>query len=128
MIGLALLAVAQAASAQQAPIDEAKVAEHLAAIETRMSAWDGGLTKRDGQVVCQTVTSSGDEAADAIRCAAMLQCYAPYTARLDAIAASDAPIEERRTQMQAIGEQAAPCIATAGAQAAQRLAEYRAAR
>ena len=122
--------IAQAAALAPLPLPDAApsaaVASEIASIEQAMENWQGGVYKKDGQLACRISRSSGDEAIDAIQCGAMLRCYAPVAARLDAIAALDVDRDERARQMRPVVATTRPCIAQASKAGVRMLAEQRA--
>ena len=129
MIAAILLTLAQASAATpagEAPTEEA-IAKQTVVINRTMDKWKGGIFKQDGKLTCRMDTSSGDQAVDILRCGAMVGCYAPRADELDAIAASDAPKEERQEQMRAIVAEVEPCVANAHREGVRRLAMVRAA-
>lgn len=128
MIALALALLTQAAAAElpvpQGPPSEAVAAE-IEVIGKQLETFRGGVYKKDGKLTCRIAKSSGDEAVDMVRCGAMLRCYAPKVEALDAIAASDAPKDERNREMQAIVAATQPCVTEASAAGVRMLAEQR---
>lgn len=123
---LALLAQAAApATPPPLPPPTAEVAKEIVVVGNRAKSWRGGLTKRDGKLVCRTRTSTGDREIDAMRCGAMLRCFAPRAAQMDRIAASDLPAEEKNRQYKAVGDGAVPCLEEADAVGIRLLAEQR---
>lgn len=123
---LALLAQAAApATPPPLPPPSAEVAQEIVVIGTRAKTWRGGMTKRDGRLVCRTKQSTGDREIDAVRCGAMLRCAAPHVAEMDRIAASDLAREERNRQLTAIITGTMPCMDEAGRVGIRMLAEQR---
>ena len=132
---LASLLLAQAAAASpaalpplptfDAPPSEA-VAEEIVVIGRRMEEWKGGLASKDGRLTCLTRKSSGDADVDAIRCGAMLRCFAPEQAEFARLAALDIPRKERDAKMQAHAETLVPCMDAAHEAGMRYLAESRA--
>ena len=130
------LLLAQAAGAattpQRIPVDEMleipaseEVAEEIVVIGRELEKWKGGVYKQDGELRCRIKTSSGDEDVDAIRCGAMLRCFAPEVETMDRIAAMDIPRKERSEMMQAHAESLKPCLDAAHQAGMRFLAERR---
>lgn len=123
---LALLAqTAAPATPPPLPPPTAEVAEEIVVVGRKAMAWRGGLTKRDGKLVCRTRKTTGDRAIDAVRCGAMLRCFAPRVAEMDRIAASDLPKQERERRYKAVSDGAIPCLEEADAVGIRLLAERR---
>ena len=92
---LAFLAAATVAAPPPAP----EVAREIVVIARQLKSWKGGVSKVGGRMICKTTTSSGDRAADAIRCGAMLSCMKPLEPRIDgtALALAGSGMRRRRT-------------------------------
>lgn len=123
---LALLAqTAAPATPPPLPPPSAEVAQEIVVVGTRAKIWRGGVFKRDGKLVCRTRQSSGDREIDAMRCGAMLRCFAPRAAEMDRIAAAKLPDAERQRQFKAVSDGAVPCLEEADAVGIRLLAERR---
>ena len=130
---LASLLLAQSAAAIappalptfDAPPSEA-VAREIVVIGRKMKVWKGGIYKKGDRLACRIKVSSKDKDVDAIRCGAMLRCFAPEEAEFDRIAALDVPTKERNRMMQAHAESLTPCLDAAHEAGMRYLAESRA--
>jgi hypothetical protein len=117
--------LAQVAPAPALPAPSAEVAREIVVVGTRAKTWRGGLTKRDGKLVCRTRQSTGDREIDAMRCGAMLRCFAPRAAEMDRIAASKLPAEDKNRRYKVVSDGAVPCLEQADAVGIRLLAEQR---
>lgn len=125
LLAQAAPAVAPSTFDLAAPSSET-VAEEILVIGRKLETWKGGVYKRDDKLTCRITQSTGDKDIDAIRCGAMLRCFAPETEAFDRIAASDVPEADRNRQMQALAEKLKPCVAAADEAGTRHLAERRA--
>ena len=101
------------------------VAEEILVIGRKMAAWKGGVYKKDGRLACRIRESSGEDAVDAIRCGAMLRCFATEEAEFDRIAGLSLPTKERNRMMQALAQTLTPCLDAAHDAGMRFLAESR---
>lgn len=123
---LAALLLAQAAgTTSQLSKPSPAVIEEMKQIGEKMGGWRGGVYKDEGEVHCRTEQSSGDEAIDTIRCAAMIRCLTPHVSEFDAIAESGLPEADRNKKMQAVVATTRPCLAETTRVGVRVLAEKR---
>ncbi|MFK4004667.1 hypothetical protein [Qipengyuania sp. NPDC077563] len=129
MLAALTLVLAQAAAPAATVPSEDAIAEQVVEINRTLDKWKGGVYKKDdGKLTCRVEQSSGDQAVDLLRCGAMVGCYTPRVAELDAIAGADAPEADRRKQMQDIMDEVQPCIEDAHQLGVRRIATVRAAK
>ncbi|WFL78604.1 hypothetical protein P7228_05955 [Altererythrobacter arenosus] len=122
----ASLLVLQAGSPAPAPQVSPEVSDQALVIGERLKTWKGGLYKKDGQLTCRIEKSTGDPEIDAIRCGALLRCFGPNAEKMDAIAGSDLPREDRNRRMQELAQATKPCLEGAHKAGTMFLAEKRA--
>ena len=120
---LAMQAASPEESARSAPPPE--VTDQILVISERLKSWKGGLYKKDGKLTCRIKQSTGDREIDAIRCGALLGCFAPKAAEMDAASESDLPEAEREKRMQKIAESTKPCLELMHRRGTSKLAEMR---
>ena len=129
MITAFVLAVLAQAAAADLPVPHGPptepVAEQIVVLGEKLKTWKGGVYKKDGKLTCRITQPSGDKNVDMVRCGAMLRCYAPKAAALDAIAASDESRKARNLKKQAIAQETMPCVEEASAAGVRMLAEKR---
>ncbi|GMM91884.1 hypothetical protein [Qipengyuania sp. MTN3-11] len=129
---LASILLAQAAATAPPPLPtfvtppSEAVAEEIVVIGRKLDTWKGGIASQDGQIACRTKQSTGDEDVDAIRCGAMLRCFAPEVEEMNRLSALDVPAEERNRLMQAHAKTLVPCLDAAHKAGMRYLAEVRA--
>lgn len=131
MIAALTMMLAQAAApgvAADTPVSEEAIAREIVVIGRKLDDWKGGIYKKDGQLTCRIEQSSGDQAIDALRCAAMVKCYSPRVDELDRIASGDATRKARVAKMQAVAEEVKPCLESTEQEGIRLLAKARAAR
>lgn len=103
------------------------VKSEIARIEKSLGKWQGGAARKDGKLGCVTRQSTGDLELDAIRCAAVVKCFAPVASQLDTLESNAAlSDEERKAKMIAIADTTKPCLATYTRKAVTALATRRA--
>lgn len=107
---LLLMQAASGAPAPETPAGEDAVKEQIILIGERLKTWQGGIYKREGDLTCRIGKGTGDLEIDAIRCGALIECFAPLADPMDAVYASDLPEADRNRQMQEIAATATPCI------------------
>lgn len=122
---MSLLAFLAAATVAAAPPDP-EVAREIVVIARQLKSWKGGVSKVGGRMICKTTTSSGDRAADAIRCGAMLSCMKPLEPRIDALMGSDRSQGDKRRAFQTMLTGIEPCMERYADAATERLATERA--
>lgn len=102
------------------------VADEIVVISEKLEEWKGGVYNDEGQLKCRIKQSTGDPEIDAIRCGAMLRCFAPHREGFATIAASELSAEDKREQMQELAESLQPCLDKAHEAGIRYLAEQRA--
>jgi hypothetical protein len=125
---VSLIATLVLAAAPAAAPPSPEAGNEIVVIARKMKSWRGNVRQVDGELVCRTKKSTGDRAIDAIRCEAMLACYAPLQPEMSRIAASDLGRAEKKRRMTETAQSAFPCLDQHHEAAVARLAEQRAGR
>lgn len=108
--GFSDAALAPAPGKSTAPLS-AKAAPDIATLEQKLAGWKGRWGYNDDKFVCETRTSTGDSAVDAVGCRALVTCLGPEGQRLNAIAQGAGTDKDRADEIQAIVSRSAPCVA-----------------
>ena len=85
----------------------------IVVIAKKLKNWCGNWKVRKGQMTCKTTRSTGDGEIDAIGCSAILTCYGPQTAQIQAIVDAKDKRDAKNARLTALFKETLPCITAA---------------